>query len=272
MSAPLALVTGASGGIGQAGARRLGRTHDLFLADIAAPRLDAVVAGLRSDGLVVRGMLAGDLGEAGAARALVEAARATGPIGAVLHAAGLSPALADGETIVRANIAGTEYLLRALEAGLEPGLAVVLIASMAGHTLLPAPIAALLGEDPLEPHFTSRLAHSAGGLLPGPLAYCASKNWVIRAAERRAASWGQAGARIVSISPGLIDTPMGRSEMASTPGSRETLAMTPLGLGEADDIAAAAGFLCSRDARFITGCDLRVDGGVTPVFKAAMAA
>ena len=86
--------------------------------------------------------------------------------------------------------------------------------------------------------------------------------------ESRAAAWGRKGARIVSISPGTIWTPMGRQEADSNPRVEAMVAATPTGRwGTSLDIAAAAAFLASAEASFVTGCDLPVDGGLTPSMR-----
>ena len=97
-----------------------------------------------------------------------------------------------------------------------------------------------------------------------------SKRGVLRLCERKAAHWGQRGARIVSISPGLILTPMGRKELAETAGAAELNDAAPAGRsGMAMDITLAAKFLASEEASFITGTDLRVDGGSTAAMRFA---
>jgi NAD(P)-dependent dehydrogenase (short-subunit alcohol dehydrogenase family) len=78
--------------------------------------------------------------------------------------------------------------------------------------------------------------------------------------------WGERGARINSISPGISSTPMGRDELASPlgDGMRVMIAASAAGrVGTPDDIAAAAEFLLGPHASFITGTDVLVDGGVT---------
>ena len=90
----------------------------------------------------------------------------------------------------------------------------------------------------------------------------------VRAAS---AHWGRRGARINSISPGIISTPMGQQELASPVGDgmRAMIAMSGTGRqGTPDDIAAATAFLLGPDASFITGTDLLVDGGVIAAVKA----
>jgi NAD(P)-dependent dehydrogenase (short-subunit alcohol dehydrogenase family) len=94
-------------------------------------------------------------------------------------------------------------------------------------------------------------------------AYPLSKRAVIRLAAREARAFGERGARIVTISPGLIDTGMGRAEAAKHPQMQVLLENTPLRrLGEANEIATAAAFLCSPAASFISGIDIPVDGGM----------
>jgi len=87
---------------------------------------------------------------------------------------------------------------------------------------------------------------------------------VIRYTEQVVAEWGARGARIVSVSPGTIATPMGRLEFDNQPAMKQMVDLTPIQRwGEPDDIAAAVEFLCSTAASYISGTDLRVDGGIT---------
>jgi NAD(P)-dependent dehydrogenase (short-subunit alcohol dehydrogenase family) len=101
-------------------------------------------------------------------------------------------------------------------------------------------------------------------LAPSPqMAYPISKRAVIRLVAHEATAFGERGARIVSISPGLIDTAMTRAEQTASDQMKPLLARTPLGrLGTADEIASVAIFLCSKDASYVTGSDIRVDGGM----------
>ena len=94
------------------------------------------------------------------------------------------------------------------------------------------------------------------------LAYGLSKHGVMALVESLAAGWGARGARILSLSPGVIDTPMGRRAVAELPEVRRAVTTWPVPrLGRADEIAAVAAFLCSPGASYMTGSDVLVDGG-----------
>jgi NAD(P)-dependent dehydrogenase (short-subunit alcohol dehydrogenase family) len=181
-------------------------------------------------------------------------------------------------TILEVNLVATARLLEKLEPVAGPGSVAVLIASLAGHSapslpglepVLANPLAAGFldsAETALKPVFDARPDMTAG------IAYGISKRAVIAMAERLAPSWGKRGARIVSLSPGTILTPMGRTEIEASPAAAAIAQATPAGrLGTAMDIAFAVRFLCSAEASFITGCDLRVDGGAVAAIRAMQA-
>ncbi len=265
--------------MGVACAREFGRSHDLMLTDISAKRLEQTEAQLRDEGYIVRACLAGDLADPALIQQIMEAVDSHGPLGVLVHTAGLSSGMAEWERIIRTNVAGTRLLLGAVESRLSMGSVCVLIASIAGHlapvdrevdALLASNVSAeeLIGK--MERHLR-RLAESQGSNgsfaysgLSGP-AYGVSKRATIREAALRSTAWAKKGARIVSISPGIVWTPMGRFEVEHGQAAGTVLEQTALRRwGTPMDIARAAAFLASSDASFITGADLRIDGGMVP--------
>jgi NAD(P)-dependent dehydrogenase (short-subunit alcohol dehydrogenase family) len=271
----IAVITGAAGGMGTAIARLLGRTHRLMLTDVNADRLEALLAMLSDEGYLAEG-LAGDLAEAGVAPSLVEQCAKAGPIRSIVNAAGLSPVQADWASIIRANSIGPARLLAAFEPLLEGGAACVMIASVAGHLGPQDAAAESLLDDALQPGLLdalkprlSSLVEEQGGTVEGH-AYSLSKRAIISLCERRAVAWGSNGARIVSLSPGVIWTPMGRKEAESGNRAQALVDATPAGRwGYAMDIATTTEFLLSDAASYITGCDIRVDGGAVAAMRGA---
>ncbi len=271
------LITGAAGGMGRACARLMGSQDDLVLTDVSATALDAFAGELRTDGYNVAAH-SGDMSDDALIAALVKEVSAGGKPFAVVHTAGLSPSLADWKAIMQVNLVATEKLLRSLEPALVPGSVLVLIASSAGHMFPPMPEVEAVLAEPLAPEFMDRIegiinhmggANSPGGM--GGISYSLSKKAVHNLVQQRSIVWGPKGVRITSISPGMIATPMGKSEIANTGGAQALLDATPVGrVGTAMDIALAAQFLCSDAASFISGTDLLVDGGGTAGMKAAM--
>jgi NAD(P)-dependent dehydrogenase (short-subunit alcohol dehydrogenase family) len=143
---------------------------------------------------------------------------------------------------------------------------------MAGHTILPLELteqADKLLDQPHDINFISAMEAITKG--NSGLSYTISKRGVIRMVEKQGVAWGKKGARIVSVSPGLINTPMGKKEAAAVTGAR-LKQLNPLGrFGEPDEIAAPIEFLCSTGASYINGCDIRIDGGVTPILQGKVA-
>jgi NAD(P)-dependent dehydrogenase (short-subunit alcohol dehydrogenase family) len=260
----VAVVTGGASGIGFACAKRLGRDHHLVVADIDAPLLGDAAIELRAGGAGVTAV-AMDITDPAAIAHLIEIVQTHGRFGALVNAAGVSPTMADGHRIMAVNLVGAALIERAFLPLADHGTVAVLIASNSGHMSAAARAhEAALGE-PLSPALLSRLGADAE--VP-ETAYSLSKRGVMLYCETVAPEWAKQGARIVTVSPGMIETPMGRREFAAQPLMKPMLEMTPLGRwGQADDIAAAVAFLISPEASFITGTDLRVDGGITPLFK-----
>ncbi len=262
------LVITGTGGMGIAIARRIGAGRRIVLADVSELSLSAVAATLRGEGHDVLEVVT-DVSDQTSVEALAAAADAAGSIRAVVHTAGVSPVQAGPELIVRVDVMGTAYVLDAFEPYLQPNTAGVVIASMAGtmtalapeveHALATTPTAMLGGLAILDP-----------STLDPNSAYGIAKRANQVRVQAASVTWGRKGARITSISPGIISTPMGQQELGGPSGDimRHMTSISAVGrLGTPDDIAATVEFLISPAASFISGIDLVVDGGVTAALR-----
>jgi NAD(P)-dependent dehydrogenase (short-subunit alcohol dehydrogenase family) len=250
----VAVITGAASGMGQACVERVRDVADvLVLADLEAPEMSGAVG------------VACDVSDPDAVQRLADAARQHGSLRALVHAAGISPTMGDARRVLDVDLVGTQRLLDAFEPLVVPGSAAVCFASSAAHQVAAhvTPGQEVLLAEPLAADFLERAVELVGGD-PG-LAYALAKVGVLRAATRAAVRWGPLGGRVSSVSPGLIDTPMGRRELEQQPAMAGMLAATPLGrLGRSEEVAAVVAFLVSDEASFTTGIDVLVDGGMVP--------
>ena len=242
------VVTGAASGMGRACVDRLVGTVDELLAvdleGVERSGVESILCDVRDDDAVL---------------ALAARVRDVGPFRFLVNAAGVSPTMADPRTIVDVNLLGTARLLDAFEPLVVAGSVAVPISSSAGY------LAEMLTDDQRELVGDSRspgvLDRAAELISDSGIAYICSKVGVQLEARRAAVRWASHGGRVVSLSPGNIDTPMGRLELDNQPLMRAAQAAHPMQrMGDPSEIAAVVAFLVSDEASFLTGVDVLVDG------------
>lgn len=262
----LALVVGA-GGLGMAIAGRLGASYRLLLADRDGDHLHRQVTAMQAEGHDIHGVVC-DVTEAEAVARMASAAAESGPAKAVVHVVGLFPSMADGPAILRTNLVGPALVADAFGPTAGVGMVAVFIASLGGHLVeVSSPVMSVLS-DPLAPRFIDQVVAALDAELTPELAYQLSKAALIRLCQRRAPAWGRRGARILSLSPGLIATPSGAAETEAQPEKRRLAQLIPMGReGTIVEVADVVEFLVSDRASYITGTDVLVDGGVAAAVK-----
>ncbi len=267
------IVTGAGRGMGYACAQRVAAVVDaLLLVDRDAATANAArdVLSAENPGVTVESVEL-DIADAEGLAGLAERAGELGELRAVAHAAGISPTMAEWRRIFTVDLIGTAMLVQTLRPLAVSGTATVCFASMAPllDPTPPDPAALAILDDPLDPGFLDRLREALGPAVENPgVAYGWAKRGVHRLVQREAALLGPAGARICSVSPGMIDTPQGRQEAAEHASMAALVERTPLRrTGIADEVADVVAFALSDRASFMTGTDLLVDGGVVAAMR-----
>ena len=252
----VAIITGAARGIGAACARALVEDGwpELLLCDLNAELLENTAQQLHNMGARVE-TFAGDVTAPDFMESMI-AQCAQRPVAAAVHAAGVSPKMVDTTRMLEINLDSAIAFAEAIKPRMAAGGAAVMIASNTSYfpideelkTLFEAPMpneGAVTFADRVPDSFT---------------AYLLAKRGVRALARREAVAFGEREARIVSISPGLIDTVM--TEDRSTQIIRKMIDESALRrVGDTAELAAVVAFLVSPKASFMTGCDVLVDGG-----------
>ena len=265
------LVVIGAGSIGQAIARRTGAGKHLLLADFNETNLQNAKTALEDAGHTVTTQRV-DVSDAESVRALAQAAAELGDVVQVISTAGVSPVQAPAQAVLAVDLYGTAVVLEEFGKVIAPGGAGVHISSMAGH--MPPPLdpetAHALAFTPVE-ELLALPALSEDAVPNSGAAYAISKQANHLRVQAAAVTWGDRGARVNCLSPGIILTPLARDEMSGpgAAGYQKMIEVSAAGrVGTADEVATAAAFLLGPDAGFITGTDLLIDGGVIAALRA----
>jgi len=229
-----------------------------MIVDKDAARLSVLRAEMIAAGYDVE-VMAGDITDGGS---VADLAAEIGPWRTLVHVAALSPSMGDFRTVLSVNLVGARNVEQSFASTATGGSAGIFISSLAAHAPPPEDaIIELLDDGP-----SADVAERLEALLENASstdAYRLSKFALNRMCRRRAAAWGAQGARILSLSPGLIATPMGALEFKGSPQKLAMYAQSPLQReGTILEVAATVAFLASSQASFITGTDILVDGGL----------
>jgi len=257
------------GHIGQAIARRVGVGKHVLLADMRLENAKSAAEVMANAGYEVS-VAAVDACEREAVHALVQKAAGLGNVTGLIHAAGVSPTQAAPATILKVDLYGTALVLEEFGNAIARGGAGVVIASQSGHRLLPltvdqdkalatTPVEELLSLPFLQPEQVNDSLH----------AYQLSKRGNSLRVMAEAVRWGRRGARLNTISPGIIMTPLARDELNGPRGAgyRRMIEVCAAGrTGTPDEVGHVAALLMGSDGGFITGSDFLMDGGVTAAY------
>ena len=258
-----------AGLIGQAIARRVSAGKHVVLADLRQENADTAAKILSDAGFDVSTTKV-DVSSRASVQALVETAKNFGEISGVIHAAGVSPSQASPETILKVDLYGTALVLEEFGNVIARGGSGIVIASMSGHRLpaLSAEQNAALATTPVEELL--KLPMLQLDKVTDPLnAYQISKRGNSLRVMAEAVRWGKRGARVNTISPGIIITPLANDELKGPRGAGYRRMMEGCAAGRAgtpDEVGTVGALLMGSDGAFITGSDFLMDGGVTAAY------
>ena len=251
--------------MGLATGKVVGRDHALVLGDVREDRLDEAAGTLDGLGITVKALNC-DVTDRAAVDALLETATGLGAVASVIHTAGVSPSMGSAEYVMRTNAIGTLNVNESFYASGIEGAAIVNVASMAAHLLPESMVPS--NEFPAalsDPGAFMKDMLAACAIVPEEMqsgvAYAVSKSFVRWYSVSQCERFTAKGLRILSVSPGSVDTEMGRLEAAAGAGAMVADAAVPR-WGRPEEMAELLAFCAGDKAGYLTGTDILNDGGV----------
>lgn len=259
------VLTGA-GQIGMAIARRVGYGKKIIIGDKNPDNARSIAKIMEEAGFDVVPVEM-DLSSRDSIKKLIDEAKKYGEVSMLINSAGLSPSQAPIEAILKVDLYGTAVLLEEVGNVIKPGGVGVTISSQSGHRMpaLSVEIDELLATTPTEDLLSLDVLKSEN-IRDTLHAYQMAKRCNVKRVMAESVKWGKRGARINSISPGIIVTPLAIDEFNGPRGDfyKNMFANCPAGRpGTADEVANVAELLMSDKGAFITGADFLIDGGAT---------
>jgi len=258
------VITGGGSGMGLATARILGKDNHIVICGRTVAKLESAITFLKAEGIEAEAF-PGDVGNAESTKKLAARAKELGKVTSLINAAGLSPHMADAGTIMETNALGTININEAFYEVMGEGSRIINVASMAAYFIpkfiLPAKDYGLSNTDKerFMKKMMARVNMMPGKQRPG-LSYSISKNFVVWYSRTNAGKYGQKGIRVVSVSPGSFNTPMGEIERV------DAEPMTKFGaikrMGHVEEIARLFAHLTDERLGYLTGTDIICDGGL----------
>lgn len=253
-----------AGLIGVAIARRVSYGKHLVVADINEQHAKMIAQDLYNAGYETSSVRA-DLSSRDSILALIEHATKYGKITNLINAAGVSPSQAPIEAVLKVDLYGTAVLIEEFGKVIAEGGSAIMISSQSGHRLgaLSSEENELLALTPTEELLDLDMLKNISNTLE---AYQYSKRCNVLRVAAESVKWGKMNARINSISPGIIITPLANDELNGPRGAnyKKMIDLCPAKrAGTADEIGDFAAYLMSEKAGFITGADFLIDGGST---------
>lgn len=267
------VITGGGSGMGLATARIMGKTHYVIICGRTVRKLENAIEQLKKEGVWCEAFPC-DVSDLQSVRRLAAHAREMGRVQAVIHAAGLSPHMGDAETIMATNAVGTIYMNTEFAKVMEEGSCILDVSSMSAYLtpklVMPRKLYKYALEDAgeFQKKINNRLKIFPKSVRPG-VAYGVSKDFVIWYSKKSAMMYGDKGIRVVCVSPGNFETPMGKLEESEADKFTKHAAIKRF--GKPEEIAFLFASIVDERNGYLTGLDIVCDGGVVASGVSALA-
>jgi NAD(P)-dependent dehydrogenase (short-subunit alcohol dehydrogenase family) len=258
------VITGGGSGMGLSTAKLMGKSHYVIICGRSVDKLERAIYELKSIGIACEASPC-DIGDRTSVEDLAQHANETGRVQAVIHAAGLSPHMGDSKTILQANILGTIYINTEFSRVMGENSCIIDLSSMSAHLtpeiIMPKGLYkyALINPDKFMKKMITRVNLFPKKVRSG-VAYAMSKHFDIWYAKKCAGLYGDKGIRVISVSPGNFDTPMGKLEEEEAGTFMKKAAIKRFGYPE--EIAYLLASCADERNGYLTGVDIICDGGL----------